>query len=62
MDKIKDELKVKNSYSNKEDRVSFSIQAVNCNIEEDSNCESAENIKDFFESLYFTTYILEEQV
>jgi hypothetical protein len=62
MDLLKEELRVKNSFSNKKERVSFSIQAVNCDQEKDSSCETKENISELFNSIYFTAYILEENI
>ena len=50
MDLVKDTLRLKNSYTNKEERVSFSIQTVLCNdeysdiYEKDPICESQGNI------------------
>jgi hypothetical protein len=61
-------LRLKNSYSNKEDRVSFSIQGVLCNdesseiYEKDSECASDSDIDDFLESVYMTMNILEESI
>lgn len=62
MDLLKDSLRAKNSYSDKELRISFSVQAVNCDQDKDSSCESEENINAFFKSLYFTAYTLVESI
>ena len=61
MEKIKDDLKVKNSYSNKKERVSFSIQAVLCD-QPNENCADPEKIDQFLKDIFFTSYILEENV
>ena len=61
MEKLKNELKVKNQYSNKKDRVSFSIQAVLCD-QEDDDCADINHIDEFLKDTYFTAYILEENV
>ena len=58
MDTIKDLLRVKNSYSDKNERVSFSIQAVACDQNEDENCASTPDREEFFNEVYFTVYIL----
>lgn len=61
MNKIKEELRVKNSYSNTEERISFSVQAVNCdNSTED--CQDFEIIEKFFDNTFFTAYILEGMI
>lgn len=41
---IKDDLVLKNGYSNKEDRISFSIQAVLCDSQAGETCASDEKI------------------
>ena len=58
MDTIKDLLRVKNSYSDKNERVSFSIQAVACDQSVDKNCASTPDREEFFNEVYFTVYIL----
>tara|TARA_B110000285_G_C14934631_1_gene518970 strand:+ start:147 stop:434 length:288 start_codon:yes stop_codon:yes gene_type:complete len=61
IEKLKDQLRVKNSYSNKEERISFSIQAVNCdNSTED--CQEFSIIEKFFDNMFFTVYVLEENI
>ena len=59
METIKDVLRVKNSYTDKNERVSFSIQAVACdpNVE---TCASTDDLDEFFNEVYFTTYVLTE--
>jgi hypothetical protein len=54
-------MKLKNSYSNLQDRTSFSIVAAIC-TETDGTCEDIENINLLLEKLYFTMFILEEMV
>jgi hypothetical protein len=62
MDLIKDKLKVRGYYQNKIDRISFSIQAVVCNEEYDDQCQSKESVRSLLSQIYFTSYILEENV
>lgn len=61
METIKDVLRVKNSYIDKNERVSFSIQAVACdpNLE---TCASTDDLDEFFNEVYFTTYVLSEKI
>ena len=61
MDTIKEVLRVKNSYSDKDERVSFSLQAVACDQSLDT-CASTADIEEFFKEVYFTTYILKENI
>ena len=62
MNSIKDDLVIKNGYSNKKERISFSIQAVLCNTKAGETCASNENLDLFLESMYFTMYVLEETI
>ena len=62
MNLIKDDLVIKNGYSNKKERISFSIQAVLCDTEAGETCASVKNIDLFLESIYFTMYVLEESI
>ena len=63
MQAIKEQLRVKNSYSNKEHRVSFSIQVVICDSSEpEDDCANIELIDEFLDDIYFTTYILQENI
>lgn len=61
MKTIQDIIRVKNSYTDKDERVSFSMQAVACDsaLEE---CAEPASIEKFFEDIYFTIYILKENV
>ena len=62
LDSIKDLLRVKNAYSNRDERVSFSIQAVVCNDATDSTCASSVNIDGLLGSVHFTTHVLHENL
>ena len=62
MESIKDQLVIKNGYSNKKERISFSIQAVLCNAEAGETCAPDEDIDTLLESIYFTMYVLEESI
>lgn len=62
MNLIKDDLVIKNGYSNKEERISFSIQAVLCDTDAGETCASNDNIDLFLRSIYFTMYVLEESI
>ena len=61
MENIKNQLRVKNSYMNKEERISFSIEAVLCDQEGD-DCALTGSKIDLLNDIYFTTYILEEHI
>ena len=58
IDKIKDFLKVKNGYSNR-DRSSFSVEISICNQNE---CESHEKIQAMLDEMMFTLYYLNEDI
>ena len=62
MESIKDHLVIKNGYSNKKERISFSIQAVLCNAEAGETCAPNGDIDTLLESIYFTMYVLEESI
>jgi hypothetical protein len=62
MESIKDDFVIKNGYSNKKERISFSIQAVLCNEVAGETCTTNENIDTLLESIYFTMYVLEESI
>ena len=51
MDNIKDDLKVKGLYSDPNERISFSIQAVLCDSTLDSTCANIEDIDELLETL-----------
>jgi hypothetical protein len=62
MDQIKDYLKVRNPYSNKQDRGSFSISAVICE-DVDAGCtDIQQDIKDLLDNMMFNLYIYEEEI
>jgi hypothetical protein len=61
MNTIKDILRVKNSYTDKDERVSFSMQAVACDSDTEE-CADPTAIEQFFEDIYFTIYILKENI
>ena len=61
-EEIKDYLKVRNSYSNKQDRGSFSITAVLCE-DPDAGCtDDQQNIKDLLNNIMFNLYVYEEEI
>lgn len=61
MKTIKNKLRVKNSYTDQDERVSFSIQAVACDNETET-CADPGAVEKFFEDVYFTAYILKENI
>ena len=61
MNSIKDFLRVKNSYNDKDERVSFSMQAVSCDSDVEE-CADPASIDQFFEDIYFTLYVLLENI
>ena len=61
MKSIKEILRVKNSYTDKDERVSFSMQVVSCDRDIE-DCADLDSIDKFFEDIYFTLYILKENI
>ena len=61
MNSIQDILRVKNKYTDKDERVSFSMQAVSCDRDIE-DCADPDSIEKFFEDIYFTLYILKENI
>ena len=59
MDQHKD-LRIKNSYSDENERVSFQIEIHSC--ADKSYCKSDDDIANLLEKIYFTFYNLEENV
>ena len=59
-EKLKDQLFIKNSYSNNKERTSFSVVATVC--KNSTVCASKEDIDELLEKIYFTFYIVEEMV
>ena len=59
MDHLKDFYRVLNGYTNKTERVNFSIEVHRCTDPND-NCESDEEIAHIVPMFYFTRYALEE--
>ena len=47
-------MRLKNDYTNYNDRYSFSIDFVKCDDNIFDYCESDDNIKEFTDSIYFT--------
>ena len=62
LENIKEFLQIKNGYSNVKDRISFSLEINNCDINQDENCKTEEQIKKLFKNSYLTLYYLEEAV
>jgi hypothetical protein len=54
---------IKNNYANQKDRHSFSIKILKClNTATDQSCASDEKIEEVFKNMYFTIYLLKEDV
>lgn len=53
---------LRNGYTSSKDRRSFNVQAALCDNTIDSNCASPEEIKFLLERLYFTFYIIEDNI
>ena len=62
MGQIKEHLQLKNNYTNKEDRISFSFEVIKCNKEYDDSCKSDEEIDIVLQQIYFTFFILDNNV
>ena len=58
MDIIKEHLRIKNGYTNSNERISFSVQVVNCS----DNCESKEKVAQVMKQVYFTLYTVQERI
>ena len=57
------EFDVKNEYSNQFNRESFHVEMIQCKSQMDEQkCKSDSLTKKFFETFYFTSYILSEQI
>ena len=53
-----DFLKVKNSYNNKMERYSYSVEIHQCNPKSSSNCQTQEKITSFLDLMMFNLYTL----
>ena len=62
---MKDILKIKNIYSNLDDRRSFSLEIIKCKDKKDQpkpTCKTDPEIKLLLPELYFTFYYIEENI
>ena len=59
---MKDYWRIKNGYTNYDERISFNIAVVVCNNDTDSNCATKDDIDFLLDKLYFTFYVVEDNV
>ena len=55
-------MKVKNSYENIEDRVSFAIMASICDKEYDDSCGDSTQVDKVLSMFYFTVFYIDESI
>ena len=55
-------MKLKNAYTNSNERVSFAVEIIKCDINEDSTCKTELEIEGLLNELYFTLYYLKDHV
>jgi len=61
-DKVLDDYRVMNGYTNYTDRNSFAVEIIKCNINKNKNCKSENDIAKVLDLIYFTFYYLEESI
>ena len=59
---LENHLYIKNGYSNQTERISFSIDIIPCEKEEDDSCQDADKIELALSNILFTLYYLEENI
>ena len=62
LDSVKDHLRVKNDYSNVDDRDSFQIEIVKCNKSRSKNCRDNAATQKMLDTIFFTFYYIDVNV
>ena len=59
---IPDFYRIKNSYSNVTERLSFNLEIITCNIDVHNDCATDEDISEFSDKIILTQYFLQETI